>query len=66
MQKRTLSLMTTLSPSAASPVKTRLYQFSADEVAEELCLLDSELLRKIRAKELVGGVWMKEEVSGIG
>ena len=31
-------------------------------MAEELCLMDGEILRKIDPAELHGGAWMKKEV----
>ncbi len=39
----------------------KLHSFNPREVAEELCLLDAELLRKIAPSELEGGVWMKKD-----
>ena len=39
----------------------KLFSYNAREVAEELCLLDAELLRKIGPSELEGGVWMKKD-----
>lgn len=41
----------------------KLYRFGSSEVAEELCLLDGEMLRKIDTQELHNGAWMKKEVS---
>ena len=41
--------------------KTKLHQFSPKEVAEELSLMDAELLRKIASKELENGTWMKKD-----
>ena len=37
------------------------YVYSSRHVAEELCLVDSELLRKIDPNELQNGAWMKKE-----
>ena len=47
----------------ASPTtrRTKLHQFSPREVADELCLLDAELLRRIATTELEGGAWMKKD-----
>lgn len=47
----------------SSPVamKTKLHHYSPQEVAEELCLIDAELLRKIRPEELEKGAWMKND-----
>ncbi len=39
----------------------RLHQFPAKDVAMEMTLVDSELLRKIRPEELVDGAWIKKE-----
>ena len=39
----------------------RLSEYSSRHVAEELCLVDSELLRKIDPNELQNGAWMKKE-----
>lgn len=55
-------------PLAATPdetdfaplVQKRLYMHSAKEVAEELTLMDAELLAKIERKELENGAWMKK------
>ena len=44
----------------STPVK-KLHQFSPKEVAEELSLMDSELLRKIVPEELENGAWMKKD-----
>ena len=38
----------------------RLHQFSAKGVAQELCRLDSVLLRKICPKELKDAAWTKK------
>lgn len=45
--------------SAHSPKKLHLYD--SLEVAEELTMLDSELLRKIDQEELQNGAWMKKD-----
>ncbi len=46
----------------SSPVvKTKLHCYQPEEVAEELCLMDAELLRKIRSEELENGAWMKKD-----
>ena len=42
--------------------KTKLHHYDPQEVAQELCLMDSELLRKIKPQELEGGSWMKVKV----
>ena len=39
----------------------KLHQFSPKEVAEELSLMDAELLRKIAPEELENGAWMKRD-----
>ena len=40
----------------------KLHHYSSREVAEELCLMDGEILRKIDPTELHNGAWMKREV----
>ena len=40
-------------------VPKKLYLQNAKEVAEELTLIDAELLAKIEHKELENGEWMK-------
>ena len=42
----------------------KLHQFSPKEVAEELTLMDAELLRKIASEELENGAWMKRDKVG--
>ena len=44
------------------PDTWKLHHFSSSEVAEELCLMDGEMLRKIDPEELHNGTWMKKEV----
>ena len=44
------------------PESWRLHYYRSREVAEELCLMDGEILRKIDPAELHGGAWMKKEV----
>ena len=44
------------------PETWRLHQYRSREVAEELCLMDGEILRKIDPAELHSGAWMKKEV----
>ena len=39
----------------------KLHQFPPKEVAKELTLMDSELLRNIRPEELKDGAWIKKE-----
>ena len=46
-------------PKEHSPKK--LHQFPAKDVAMELTLMDSELLRGIRPEELKDGAWIKKE-----
>ena len=46
--------------SSAGPCR-KLNDYSSRDVAEELCLIDSELLRKIDPNELQNGAWMKKE-----
>ena len=43
----------------------RLHSYQPQEVAEELCLMDAELLRKIGPKELENGAWMKQDKVGV-
>ena len=43
----------------------RLHQYRSREVAEELCLMDGEILRKIDPAELHNGAWMKKEVGSV-
>ena len=40
----------------------RLHLYSSRAVADELCLMDGEILRKIDPSELHSGAWMKKEV----
>jgi len=45
-------------------VERKLHHLSPRELAEELTLMDAELLRKIQPKELEDGAWMdKDKVS---
>jgi hypothetical protein len=44
------------------PETWRLHYYRSREVAEELCLMDGEILRKIDPSELHNGAWMKKEV----
>ena len=44
------------------PETWKLHHYSSREVAEELCLMDGEILRKIDPSELHNGAWMKKEV----
>jgi len=61
-----------VTPSGFSPCngdskdrKSKLYGFSAKDVAEEMTLMDAGLLRLIKASELEDGAWMKKDkVSG--
>lgn len=39
----------------------KLYAQSAQKIAEELTLMDAELLRRIERKELENGAWMKKQ-----
>ncbi len=39
---------------------SKLHLFPAKKVALELCLLDSQLLQKIRPEELKNGAWTKK------
>ena len=41
--------------------KSKLYGFSAKDVAEEMTLMDAGLLRLIKANELEDGAWMKKD-----
>ena len=45
---------------SASPLK-KLHQFNPRDVADELSILDAEMLRQIDPKELEGGAWMKKD-----
>ena len=47
--------------SVGDPPRRKLNEYRSREVAEELCLMDSELLRKIDAAELQNGAWMKKD-----
>ena len=44
------------------PDTWKLHQYRSRVVAEELCLMDGEILRKIDPAELHNGAWMKKEV----
>ena len=46
--------------SVGDPTRKKLNEYRSREVAEELCLMDSELLRKIEPAELQNGAWMKK------
>ena len=64
-RSQTYSVVRTVeSPEACSePDPMRLHHFSSRAVAEELCLLDGEMVRRIEPEELHNGAWMKKEVS---
>ena len=47
--------------SVADAPRRKLNEYRRREVAEELCLMDSELLRKIEPAELQNGAWMKKD-----
>ena len=47
--------------SVGDPTRKKLNEYRSREVAEELCLMDSELLRKIEPAELQNGAWMKKD-----
>jgi hypothetical protein len=47
--------------SVGDPPRRKLNEYKSREVAEELCLMDSELLRKIDTAELQNGAWMKKD-----
>ncbi|XP_064400571.1 uncharacterized protein LOC135346767 isoform X2 [Halichondria panicea] len=49
------------SPSGPSGEPRKLHQFPPKEVAEELSLMDAQLLRKIGPEELQNGAWMKKD-----
>ena len=49
------------SPGCPAPVRKKLLYYPPREVAQELCLMDAELLRKIQPEELVHGAWMKKD-----
>ena len=51
------------SPRTPSPImaKTKAHHYTPLEIAGELTLHDSQLLRKIRPEELKGGAWMKKD-----
>lgn len=53
--------MNMATPSPVVVPDKKLHSYNAKEVADELCLLDSELLRNIKPSELEGGVWMKKD-----
>ena len=52
-------------PRDHTPIKDhtpkKLHQFPAKDVAMELTLMDSELLRSIRPEELKDGAWTKKD-----
>ena len=50
-----------VSSSVADAPRRKLNEYRSREVAEELCLMDSELLRKIEPAELQNGAWMKKD-----
>ena len=50
-----------VSRSVADAPRRKLNEYRSREVAEELCLMDSELLRKIEPAELQNGAWMKKD-----
>ena len=45
--------------------KLKLHQFRPREVADELSLMDAELLRKICPEELEGCAWMKHDKASL-
>ena len=47
--------------SVGDTARKKLNEYRSREVAEELCLMDSELLRKIEPAELQNGAWMKKD-----
>jgi len=49
------------SPTVPPSVKTKLHHWPSREVANELCVMDAELIRSIKPEELEGGAWMKED-----
>ena len=50
-----------VSPGCPAPVRKKLLCYPPREVAQELCLMDAELLRKIQPEELEHGAWMKKD-----
>lgn len=42
-------------------IEMRLHYYSPQQVAEELSLMDAQLLRRISPKELENGAWMKKD-----
>ena len=50
-----------VSSSVADAPRRKLNEYRSREVAEELCLMDSELLRKIEPPEPQNGAWMKKD-----
>lgn len=47
-----------------SPTPKKLHQYSSQDVAEMLTLVDAELLRRIEPSELQNGAWMKKDEVG--
>ena len=48
-------------PSRSDHIPKKLHLFPAKDVAMELTLMDSELLRDIRPEELNDGAWIKKD-----
>ena len=47
--------------SGPPPFSKKLYQYGCREVAQELAVMDAEMLRKIVPEELQNGAWMKKD-----
>lgn len=52
-----------LQNSPSPTVNTKVHHFNPQYIAEELSIMDSELLRRIKPHELEDGAWMKENVN---
>lgn len=48
--------------SSLGTIKTKLHHYAPREVARELTVIDSQLMRQIWPQELEGGAWTKKEV----
>ena len=48
-----------------SPTPKKVHQYSSQEVAQTLTLIDAEFLRQIAPEELQNGAWMKKDLVSI-
>ena len=58
------SVPSTPTHATSTHLPTRLHLYNSLEVAQELSILDGELLRKIDPEELRNGAWMKKNKVG--